>query len=96
MLEEDAIIFFVNADCVLDRVWLAVPCMQSVSFLTQRRWQNLLANERSIKILDRSLAITAHGELIGHVTCAIFAQVKSVLAVMWVVRVAIGHDHLSK
>lgn len=97
MLKENAIVFFVDADCVLDCVRLAVPDKRSVAFRSSKLpWQNSLADERGIKILDRTLAVTAHGELISHVTCAILAEIKRVLAVVWVVRVAVGHNHLSK
>jgi hypothetical protein len=58
--------------------------------------RNSLPDERGIKVLDRPLAVAAHAERVGHVARAILAQVKSVLAVMRVVRVAVRDDHLGK
>ena len=56
--------------------------------------RNILANERGIKVLDGSLAVAAHAERVGHVACAVLAQVKGVFAVVRVVGVAVWHDHL--
>jgi hypothetical protein len=56
--------------------------------------QHSLPDKRGVKVLNRSFAITAHAERIRHVARTILAQVKGVLAVMRVVRVAIRDDHL--
>jgi hypothetical protein len=46
--------------------------------------------------LDRSLAVAAHAERVGHVARAILAQVECVLAVMRVVGVTVRDNHLGE
>jgi hypothetical protein len=58
--------------------------------------ENLLPNERGVKVLDGPLAVAAHTERVGHVASTILAQVECVLAVMRVVRIAVRNDHLCK
>ena len=75
VFEEDAIVFFMYADCVLDRVGFAVPGLEvvSVNLYKAALRADLLAHERGIEILDRSLAVASHGERVGHVTRTILA-----------------------
>lgn len=75
VFEEDAVVFFVDANCVLDRVGFAVPGLEVVSGNVYKAAlrADLLAHERGIEILDRSLAIAAHSEGVGHVTRAVLA-----------------------
>ncbi len=57
---------------------------------------NLLPHERGIQVVNCALAVATHCERVGHVARTIFAQIKSVLPVVWVVRVTIRHNHFRK
>jgi hypothetical protein len=98
VLEQNSIVFFVDADCVLDRVRFAVPVSNmSVSLVVDVNVESdSLADKRRVQVLDRALAVAAHSERVGHVTCTILAQVKGVFTVMRMVGVAVWHDHLSE
>ena len=65
MLEEDTIIFLVNADCILDSPY-----------------STSLRGEVGIHIVDGALAVATKREAVGHVTAAILAKIKGVLAVV--------------
>lgn len=97
MLEENTVIFLVNADCILDGVRLAISGIHVsvINWKVERR-SNLLCDKSSIQVLNRSLAITSHGELISHISGAVLTQIKRVFAVMWVIRVTIRYNHLRK
>jgi hypothetical protein len=98
MLEQNSIIFFVDADCIFDCVWLAVPVSEmSVSIMMDPSAESdSLSNERSVEVLDRALAVASHGEWVSHVARTILAQVKGVFPVVRVVGVAIWHDHFGE
>jgi hypothetical protein len=98
VFEEDAVVFFMDADCVFDGVGFAVSGVGGLvaGFLGRSRGKGLLSDERGIQVLDGSLAITTHAERVGHVTRAVLAQVKGVFAVVRVVGVAVWHDHLGE
>jgi hypothetical protein len=98
VLEQNSIVFFVDADCVLDRVRFAVPVSDmSVSLVVNISAESdSLSDKRSVQVLDRALAIATIREWVGHVACTILAQVKGVFTVMRMVGVAIWHDHFSE
>lgn len=48
----------------------------------------------SIHVVDGALAVAAEGKTVGHVATAVLSQVESVLALMRVLRISVGDDHL--
>ena len=46
-----------------------------------------------VHVVDRTLAVAAESEAVGHVAASVFAEVEGVLAIMGVFRVAVGDDH---
>lgn len=46
--------------------------------------------------MNCALAVATHCERVGHVASTIFTEIKGVLPVVWVVRVAVRHNHFSQ
>lgn len=53
-------------------------------------------DEISIKVLDTALAVAAEGERVGHVASSILAKIKSMLALMWMLWIAVRNHHLGE
>lgn len=45
-------------------------------------------------VMDRPFTVTTQRKTVGHVTASVLAQVESMLSLMRMLRIAIGHHHL--
>lgn len=53
-------------------------------------------DEASVHVVDSTLAVTAEGQAVGQVTTTVLAQIEGMLALVRVLRAAVGNNHLSK
>jgi hypothetical protein len=49
-----------------------------------------------VQVVDSTLAIAAKSQTVGHVSSAVLSEIKCMLALMGMLRISIGYDHLSK
>lgn len=53
-------------------------------------------DEIGIHIVNGTLAITAKGQAIGHVSSTVLAEIKRMLTLVWMLRISVRHHHLGK
>ncbi|KAI6767610.1 hypothetical protein HG530_005619 [Fusarium avenaceum] len=77
VLEENAVVFLVDTDGVLDSANGAIAL-----------------SKVGVEVVDDSFAVATKSQGVGHVSCTVFSKIKSMLALMGMLRCTIWNDHL--